>query len=101
MGGKDKKDINDRQRQPKGRVDIIEHMFSLFCKICKILTRGIKAVFIFPRNNNYILANQEHSQTETNMSPFTKLFLLGKGYGLNTELRRWKGAVRLNYTTLL
>ena len=40
-GGKDKKDMNDSQRHPKGRVDFMKYMFSLFFKISKILTRGI------------------------------------------------------------
>ena len=44
MGGKDTKDMNDSQRQPERSVDITEYMFTLFCKIQKILTRGIKAV---------------------------------------------------------
>ena len=37
---------NDSQQQPKVRIDIIEYMFLLFCKIRKILTRGVELVIV-------------------------------------------------------
>ena len=45
--GKEKiygKEKNDSQSQSKGMIDIMEHLFFLFCKIRKILTRGVQPV---------------------------------------------------------
>ena len=47
MEEKDKlheKNMNESQRQPKGRIDIMDNMFFLFCKIRKILRRRVEAV---------------------------------------------------------
>ena len=69
--------MNDSQRQPKGMVDIMEYMFSLFCKIRKILTRGIKAmVGIDTKLKIYInLTNGNQLQPNGNiLKSFCRLF---------------------------